>query len=89
MRKRNPATGATDSTDGPATIKVHPEFAYSLQPQKYGCRVALGGCPPRAPTDPYVLALEHTVPRIMGSLRERRLSGQSVPEEADIASGAD
>jgi hypothetical protein len=23
--------------------------------------VALGGCPPRAPTDPYVLALEHTV----------------------------
>ena len=26
-------------------------------------RVALGGCPPRAPTDPYVLALEHTVPR--------------------------
>ena len=26
-------------------------------------RVALGSCPPRAPTDPYVLALEHTVPR--------------------------
>ena len=26
-------------------------------------RVALGGCPPRAPTDPYVLTLEHTVPQ--------------------------
>jgi hypothetical protein len=31
--------------------------------------VALGRCRPRAPTDPYVLALEHTVPQIMGSLR--------------------
>ena len=28
-------------------------------------RVAPGGCPPEAPTDPYVLALEHTVPQIM------------------------
>src|SRR5258707_157694 len=27
-------------------------------------RVASGGCPPEAPTDPYVLALEHTVPQI-------------------------
>jgi len=32
-------------------------------------RVALGRCQPRAPTDPYVLALEHTVLQIMGSLR--------------------
>ena len=32
------------------------------------CRVALGGCPPRAPTDPYVHALEHTVPQVMVSL---------------------
>ncbi len=32
-------------------------------------RVALGDCPPRAPTDPYVPALEHTVPQIMDSLR--------------------
>ena len=32
-------------------------------------QVALGDCSPRAPTDPYVPALEHTVPRIMGSLR--------------------
>jgi hypothetical protein len=27
-------------------------------------RVTLGGCPPRVPTDPYVLALEHTVPQV-------------------------
>ena len=26
-------------------------------------RVAPGGCPPRAPTDPYMLTLEHTVPQ--------------------------
>jgi hypothetical protein len=30
-------------------------------------RVGLGGCTPRAPTDPYVLALEHTLPLIMDS----------------------
>ncbi len=32
-------------------------------------RVALGRYLPRAPTDPYVPALEHTVPQIMVSLR--------------------
>ena len=31
-------------------------------------RVASGRCRPEAPTDPYLLALEHTVPQIMGSL---------------------
>lgn len=31
-------------------------------------RVALGRCRPEAPTDPYLLALEHTVPQIMVSL---------------------
>jgi hypothetical protein len=31
-------------------------------------RVASGRCRPEAPTDPYVLALEHTVLQIMGSL---------------------
>ena len=31
-------------------------------------RVARGGYPPRAPTDPYVHALVHTVPQIMVSL---------------------
>jgi hypothetical protein len=30
--------------------------------------VALGGCPPRAPTDPYVDALDHTVPQVTRSL---------------------
>ena len=33
-------------------------------------QVALGDCSPRAPTDPYVPTLEHTVPQIMVSLRE-------------------
>ncbi len=32
-------------------------------------RVALGDYSPRAPTDPYVPALEHTVPQITASLR--------------------
>jgi len=32
-------------------------------------QVALGRCRPRAPTDPYVPALEHTVPQIMALLR--------------------
>jgi hypothetical protein len=31
-------------------------------------RVALGGCPPRAPTDPYLHTLEHTVPQVTPSL---------------------
>jgi len=32
-------------------------------------RVAQGGYPPWAPTDPYGHALVHTVPQTMGSLR--------------------
>ena len=35
-------------------------------------RVAPGRCRPGAPTDPYVLALEHTVPQIRVSLRAGR-----------------
>ena len=35
--------------------------------------VALGGCPPRAPTDPYVDALDHTVPQDMDSLLDVRV----------------
>ena len=34
-------------------------------------RVALGGYPPRAPTDPYVDTLDHTVPQATPSLRHR------------------
>src|ERR1700729_4652488 len=33
-------------------------------------RVASGRCRPEAPTDPYLLALEHTVPQIRDSLRD-------------------
>ena len=33
-------------------------------------RVALGGYPPRAPTDPYVDTLDHTVPQVTPSLRQ-------------------
>jgi hypothetical protein len=36
-------------------------------------RVALGGRPPRAPTDPYVDTLDHTVPRVMDSLLDVRV----------------
>ncbi len=50
-------------------------------------RVALGRCRPRAPTDPYVLALEHTVPQIMVSLRVRRLNERCAREPAGIAGG--
>ena len=45
---------------------------YSLK-KAFGCRcdrVALGGCPPRAPADPDVLALEHPVPLVATSLRD-------------------
>ena len=35
-------------------------------------RVGLGGRPPRPPTDPYVLALEHTVPLMMDSPHSQR-----------------
>src|SRR5690242_14617147 len=50
-------------------------------------RVAPGGCPPGAPTDPYVLALEHTVPRITHShARDERVhAGQGGP--APLSSG--
>ena len=37
-------------------------------------RVAPGRYRPGAPTDPYVLALEHTVPQIRDSLRDNRAS---------------
>jgi hypothetical protein len=57
--------------------------------EKYSApgRVAPGGCPPGAPTDPYVLALEHTVPRITHShARDERVhAGQGGP--APLSSG--
>jgi hypothetical protein len=56
--------------DDSATRSVSPERAKPLADLAQD-RVALGRYRPRAPTDPYVLALEHTVPQIM-SLRECR-----------------
>jgi hypothetical protein len=60
--------------DGPARLLFrYPDFESRLD--RFGSievasdRVALGRCRPRAPTDPYVLALGHTVPQIMDSLR--------------------
>jgi hypothetical protein len=44
----------------------------TAQPSNTGPgRVALGGCPPRAPTDPYVDTLDHTVPQVTPSLHQR------------------
>ena len=43
------------------------------------CRVALGGCPPRAPTDPDVPALEHPVPQVTPSLRHNLASAVTNP----------
>jgi hypothetical protein len=42
-----------------ASLHSYPPFPSFLDAN----RVALGGCPPRAPADPDVLALEHPVPR--------------------------
>jgi hypothetical protein len=51
--------------------------------------VAPGGCPPGAPTDPYVHTLEHTVPQAMGSLRDgRRRHVPYVGETARLANSA-
>ena len=43
-------------------------------------RVAPGRCRPGAPTDPYVLTLEHTVPQIRVSLRVDRATEPYAPE---------
>jgi hypothetical protein len=42
-------------------------------------RVALGGCPPRAPTDPYVDTLDHTVPQVTPSPRHNLTSAVTNP----------
>ncbi len=52
-------------------------------------RVAPGDCSPGAPTDPYVPALEHTAPHIMGSLREHRLNELHVSVEEGNAPAVD
>ena len=45
-------------------------------------RVALGDCSPRAPTDPYVRTLAHTVPQIMALLRIEAENASREPEQA-------
>ena len=54
-----------DAASGEATARPRPEVWQGGGP---GGRVAPGGCPPGAPTDPYVRALAHTVPRVMDLL---------------------
>jgi hypothetical protein len=49
-----------------ASLHSYPPFPSFLDAN----RVALGGCPPRAPADPDVLALEHPVPLVATSLRD-------------------
>ena len=51
-------------------------------------RVALGRYRPRAPTDPYVRTLPHTVHQIMVSLRVRKLIAKCEVVPTDIV-GAD
>ena len=72
-------------SDIPPAIPPRPQFASVTHPAVLGemqlpasDRVATGRCRRGAPTDPYVLALEHTVPQITVSLRARRLSGKCV-----------
>lgn len=48
-------------------------------------QVAPGRYLPGAPTDPYVLALEHTVRQIMGWLRACKLTVRYARGPADIA----
>ena len=50
-------------------------------------RVALGRCRPRAPTDPYVRALAHTVPLIMVSRRAGDSNGRCEREQAGNGDG--
>ena len=66
----------TRSTLLSRTLSVSARLTYaarsraSLRLGGIGDQVALGRCLPRPPADPYVPTLEHTVPLIMGSLRE-------------------
>src|SRR5262249_8236023 len=53
--------------------------------QRESDRVASGRCRPEAPTDPYVLAFEHTVPQIRDSLRTCKPNARSARRPADNA----
>src|SRR5262245_60375214 len=73
---------------GPASERSRSvwDCAHFLMPcQPTPDRVALGRYQPRAPTDPYVLALEHTVPQIMDSLRACKWNARCAREPAGSA----
>ena len=64
----------TPLVNEPSTVQQSSDgWAVDLRACQGGLRaqdwVALGRYRPRAPTDPYVLALEHTVLQLMASLR--------------------
>ena len=63
------------------TSRPHQRCNTGRYPERFlsGCRVALGGCPPRAPTDPDVPALEHPVPQVTPSLRHNLASRRDKP----------
>lgn len=81
-----PTQPAKNST--PVSPEVHPDRKVTFRvraPKATEDRVALGRCRPRAPTDPYVLALEHTVLQIMASLRVCKRNERCIREPADNA----
>src|SRR5262249_6136612 len=57
-----------------AVLLAEPNHADQINWSRALNRVAPGRYLPGAPTDPYGLALEHTVPQIRGSLRADRAS---------------
>ena len=75
LRRRTPSEDS-DANPGVARSRLQPVVKTTStaemgnRPLVNPGQVALGDCSPRAPTDPYVPALEHTVPQIMVSLRE-------------------
>ncbi|WP_146453138.1 hypothetical protein, partial [Bythopirellula polymerisocia] len=63
---------AVDASPARGALTAEVIFTDGSLPIRFGAedQVALGDYSPRAPTDPYVPALEHTVPQIMVSLRD-------------------
>ncbi len=87
---RLPAPRQTAGAEKPTGISTGRPFGSSLCRERiahfhHWDRVASGRCRPEAPTDPYVLALEHTVHQIRGSLRTVELNGRSSRAPANSA----
>ena len=62
-------------------FKVVDYISFSFPKLLGANQVALGDCSPRAPTDPYVPTLEHTVPQIMVSLHDEAWNASREPEQ--------